>query len=275
MYRIVKVLNNNGVLAFHSETRRELILLGSGIGFGRRVGEQLEHIGGARVYSLVSRNKNQSAVKVAGSIEPVFLEISGKIIEAARAVFDSVSSEILLPLADHIALAVKRAKENKQLPNPFTPDIRVLFPEEYRVAKSAGKIIREMTGAKVSEDEVGFITLHIHSARTDELVSETLETTRVINASIGMLDAGFPNGLSKDSLGYSRLVSHLYYMIARTRKGETCNVDLNDFVYLKYPRAAQAAKEICSFMSSALKCPVAEEEIGFLAIHIQRTILSE
>ncbi len=38
-----------------------------------------------------------------------------------------------------------------------------------------------MMGNEISDDEVGFITLHIHSGRSDEQVSVTLDTTRIIN----------------------------------------------------------------------------------------------
>ena len=36
MYRIITVLNNNGSLVYHNETGRELILMGNGIGFGKK-----------------------------------------------------------------------------------------------------------------------------------------------------------------------------------------------------------------------------------------------
>lgn len=38
MYRIIKVLNNNGILVLDGESQREVILLGNGIGFGHRTG---------------------------------------------------------------------------------------------------------------------------------------------------------------------------------------------------------------------------------------------
>ena len=49
MYQIIKVLNNNAILAYHNENER--ILLGKGIGFGKKPGEQFEKIQGARVYA--------------------------------------------------------------------------------------------------------------------------------------------------------------------------------------------------------------------------------
>ena len=275
MYRVIKVLNNNGILVYSNETGREMILLGNGVGFGRKPTEKIGPIPGAKVYSLVSRRKDQSVLKVVNGIRPEFIEAAGKIIEEAEKEFGEVNHDILLPLADHIALAAKRAAENRQMPNPYTPDIRVLFAREYGVALRGRDIIRGMMGYEISDDEAGFITLHIHAGLSDEQVSETLDTTRIINESISMIEKALGVQMAADSLAYTRLMSHLYYMTARTRKGESTNVDFNEFIFANYPRTGQAAKEVCHYMEKELKRPVAREEIGFLAIHIQRVISPE
>lgn len=275
MYRIIKVLNNNGILVYHNETGRELILMGNGVGFGKKPTQQIEDMPGAKVYSLVTRQKQQSVLKVVNGIQPGFIEAAGRIIEEAEKVFSEVNHEILLPMADHIALAAKRAKENRQIPNPFTPDIRVLFSKEYTVAIRGRDIIREMMGYEISDDEVGFLTLHIHAGLSDEQVSVTLDTTRIINEGIRMIEKGFSQKLQEDSLAYTRLMSHLYYMVARTRNGESTKVDFNDFIFTNYPETGRVAETVCSYMGNELKKPVAKEEIGFLAIHIQRVISPE
>ena len=275
MYRIIKVLNNNGILVYHNETGRELILMGNGVGFGKKPTQQIEDMPGAKVYSLVTRQKQQSVLKVVNGIQPGFIEAAGRIIEEAEKVFSEVNHEILLPMADHIALAAKRAKENRQIPNPFTPDIRVLFSKEYTVAIRGRDIIREMMGYEISDDEVGFLTLHIHAGLSDEQVSVTLDTTRIINEGIRMIEKGFSQKLQEDSLAYTRLMSHLYYMVARTRNGESTKVDFNDVIFTNYPETGRVAEMVCSYMGNELKKPVAKEEIGFLAIHIQRVISPE
>lgn len=272
MYRIIKVLNNNGILVYDNQTGRELILLGNGVGFGKRPTQQIGYLPGAKIYSLVTREKRQSVLQVVNGIRPEFIEAAGKIIDEAEKMFQSVNREILLPMADHIALAAKRAKENRQIPNPFTPDIKVLFAKEYSAALKGREIIREMTGYEISEDEVGFISLHIHAGLSDEQVSEALETTRIIDGGIAMIEKAFGQKFEEDSLAYTRLMSHLYYMIARTRKGESTKADFNEFIFANYPETGRVAEEICAYMGTQLKAEVSREEIGFLAIHIQRVI---
>lgn len=272
MYRIIKVLNNNGILVYHNETGREMILLGNGVGFGRRPTEQIDQIRGAKVYSLVTRQKQQSVLKAVNGIRPEYIEAAGRIIDEAEKVFQQMNRDILLPMADHIALAAKRARENRQIPNPFTPDIRVLFAKEFAVAVKGREIIRELTGYDITDDEVGFITLHIHAGLCDEQVSVALDTTRIINEGIAIIEEAFGQKFDTDSLAYTRLMSHLYYMVARTRNGESTNADFNDFIFSNYPRTGQVAQAVCQHLGKELKKPVAKEETGFLAIHIQRVI---
>lgn len=54
MAKIIKVLNHNALIVHDAQSSRALLLLGKGIGFGRRINEQLE-IGkaeGCSVYEL-------------------------------------------------------------------------------------------------------------------------------------------------------------------------------------------------------------------------------
>ena len=87
MYRVIKVLNNNGILVYHVETGKEMILLGNGVGFGKKPTEQIEKLPGAKVYSLVTRRKQESVLKTVNGIRPEFIEATGKIIEEAENVF--------------------------------------------------------------------------------------------------------------------------------------------------------------------------------------------
>ena len=163
MYYLLKVLNNNALIARVREDGSERILLGKGIGFGRKTGEEFEEIEGASVYTPVVRETQSSAMSAVNAIDPVYLEAAGKIIQEAEQVFDTIRRDILLPLADHIAFAAKREKEKIFLANPFIPDIKILFGKEYAVALKSREIIEKMTGYRISDDEAGFIALHIHS----------------------------------------------------------------------------------------------------------------
>ena len=96
MYRIITVLNNNGILVLDGESQREVILLGNGIGFGHRTGERIESTGQAKRYELVTGRT--SALQQVNSIEPVYIEAAGRSIEEAEGAMGTLSPEILRPI---------------------------------------------------------------------------------------------------------------------------------------------------------------------------------
>ena len=270
MFKVVKALNNNGILAYDMSARREVIFLGTSVGFGKRPGELLESVPGAKVYALMNRRKEQPVIKVVNGIDPKILESTGQLLELAEKQFGRIDRDILLPLADHIALAIKRMKEGKELPNPFTSDIRILFPEEFQVASEGAKLLETTMNCSVSEDEIGYITLHLHSAVSEENVVQSMDLARLAKECIAQLEEISGYALDESSLGYSRLMSHIRYMLVRIRKGEKIPLDVEDYVKGSFPAAYAAAETICLRLQSQLAIPVRKEEIGFLGLHIQR-----
>lgn len=270
MYKVIKSLNNNGILAYDMEKRREVIFLGTGIGFGKRSGEQFAEMPQAKLYALMNRRREQPLIKVVNGIRPVYLEATGQLLELAEKRFGHINRDILLPLADHIALAAKRMEEGKELPNPFTDDIRILFPEEYEVAAEGAEILASMADCRITADEIGYITLHIHSALSDEDVAQSLTIARLTRECIDKIQENIPFCLEEGSLGYSRLVSHIRYMLARIRKGEKIPLDVEDYVKEQFPQAYRIADSVCRYLEAQLRLPVRQEETGFLGLHIQR-----
>ena len=136
MYKIIKVLNNNTILACN-ETE-EVIIMYKGINY----------------------------------IDPVYLEIASEIIRLIIEKFGKIDNDILLPLADHIYFAIKRMDENIMPLNPFINDIRLLFPDEYEVALEGREVINKFISRMINDDEVGFITLHIQQFLLIKLLSQ-------------------------------------------------------------------------------------------------------
>ncbi|MBA8897520.1 transcriptional antiterminator [Clostridium saccharobutylicum] len=144
MFRVIKSLNHNGVLAINMDTQKEYILLGKGIGFGKKVNERMEAPENAQIYLLQQETDRGSAKEIINNIDPQILEITSTIIMEAEKKFQKVDKNILCPLADHIAFAIRRIKNNEQISNPLTQDIKALFPEEYEVACKGRNIIKEV-----------------------------------------------------------------------------------------------------------------------------------
>ncbi len=271
MYRVVKVLNNNGVLVYDMKRKEEAILLGSGIGFGKRVNERFERDENTKRYAIVDRDEKQrTGRQVLNGMDPVFLEMAGKIVEMAGRKLGELTPNILIPLADHIAVAVERMQSRIILKNPFHGDIRVLYPEEYQIAKESQGLIARETGCMLCEDEVGYITLHIRAGRMDEKPEETLRMAALMKQVTVMVEEGMGLKLDPDSFVFERFMAHLRYLIARIHNGEPITLDMDQYARSQFPNSYRLAEKICGVIGREMGKPVPKEAVGHLAIHMER-----
>ena len=160
--------------------------------------------------------------------------------------------------------------EKKEIPNPFQHDIAALFEDEYEAARKGCEILKKMTGTALGEDEAGFIALHIHAGLAQENVADSLETARLVGVCMTMIEEGAGKKLPYGSLGYNRLMSHVRYMLARARKGERTDLDLEAYAKEQFPFEYALAEQILKKLEQELRLVLAKEETGFLAIHIRR-----
>ena len=164
MFRVRKALNHNTLIAVSMEDNREYLLIGKGIGFGKKVSERFEMPeNDCTVYSLQEQTERGKAMELLKGIEPIYLEIAEKVLKESERVFGRIDRKILFPMADHIAFAVQRIRANEQISNPLTDDIRALFHMEYKTAECVKDVLRELLQVEIDEHEIGYIALHILS----------------------------------------------------------------------------------------------------------------
>lgn len=271
MYRVSKVLNNNGVIAIDMDENKEYVILGKGVGFGKKVSQRFDKPEGCTTYRLEQETERGSAKELVKGIEPEYLEIADAILTESQKVFgDSIDRGILFPLVDHISFAVARIRRNEQISNPLTEDIKVLFYSEFKVAETLKTILRERLQIEIDDHEVGYVALHIHSAIGDEKVSVAMQTARAVRECIDMIEKATGKPIDVLSLSYNRLMNHMKYMVARASTGEKLNLDMNEYMLDQYPQAYKVATDICKNLEGCIGHNLDETETGYLAMHIQR-----
>lgn len=279
MYRVRKALNHNTLIAISMENNQEYLLIGKGIGFGKKVSERFEIPENIEctVYSLHEQTERGKAMDLIKGIEPVYLEIAGKVLAKSEEVFGKIDKRILFPMADHIAFAVQRIRANEQISNPLTDDIRALFHMEYKTAECVKDILWEMLQVEIDEHEIGYIALHIHSAIEDENVALSMQIAMAVRECIRMIEEETGQTIDVMSLSYNRLMNHIRYMVARAIKGEKLKLNMNDYMSVKFPKSFWMATEVCKQLEKQLhrNSPLDEVEIGYLAMHIERVLMDK
>ena len=253
MYTVVKTLNNNSVLV-QDASGVSMIFLGKGIGFGKKNGDSITLGAGVELYRFTETNDHGDAMEIIQEVNPIFIEVAGRILQLAQARFHEVDKNILLPLADHIAL---------------------LYREEYEVALQGKAIIEEMCGYTINEGEIGYITLHVHSARGEDKVSEAMQTAVIIRDSIEEVERDYGISIDTNSMSYTRLMNHMKFLMLRLQSDEELQMDVGDYVSKQFPYAYKTAQKICEELRKVYHKDIPETEIGYLALHIERVRTSE
>lgn len=246
MYRVSKILNNNGVIAINTEDNQEYVLLGKGIGFGKKVSQRFEVTEDTATYRLTEQTDRGSAKSLVQEMDPEFLEIADEVIREAEKVFGKVDRRIMIPLADHISFAVSRIRNQEQISNPLTDDIRVLFHNEFQAAS----VLRD-------------------------ILQKRMQTARAVRECIEMIEKETGEKIDVISLSYNRLMNHIKYMVARALTGEDLRINMNDYIESKFPEAYMTAKKVCDMLGKSIGKELDEIEIGYLAMHIERIYREE
>lgn len=270
MFRITKVLNHNTVLAVKDKSAQEYLIVGKGIGFGKKITQTIEPSENDSLYALKQTRDRGPAKDIVKSIAPEYLEISNALLDEAERVFGQIDRSILFPMADHIAFAVKRMENKEQISNPLNDDIRVLFYREYKVAELIRPVLKEKKNIDTIDDEIGYIALHIHTSLDSSKVADAMEMAGAIRKCATFIEDKIGRHIDVTTMAYNRLMNHIRHMVSRAKTGEELKVDLNQFIEKNYPESFALAGEICGNLGKDLKHEFLNNEIGYLAIHIEQ-----
>lgn len=132
--RVIKALNNNTALVKNDD--KEFIVMGKGIAFNKKRNDLIDEQKIEKKYAL----QNESVNRILENIRVEDLELANQIIKHGEEELGyTFNDSILLALADHLSLALKRAKENLFFGTPLEWDV-VLRAKCKNVANKMQKI---------------------------------------------------------------------------------------------------------------------------------------
>ncbi len=269
---IDKILNNNVVIAKHP-SYEEVVLIGKGIGFGKKKGEAASFNKADKTFLLRNEKEKEQYVNLLPHIEEDFIDFMNDILyHIENRMGQELNEHIHVALTDHLAFAINRSQKNMQFRNPFLPEIESLYPKEYQVAMEVVTMIYDKTTIRFPEGEVGFIALHIHSAVTDKTLREINRHNQLITTLVQLVEETMEVTIDRHSVDYHRLVQHLHRAIDRVYQEENTGdeIRLANMLKQEYPICYNLAWKLIKVMQKQLNKPVDESEAIYLTIHLQR-----
>ncbi len=271
-YKINMVMNNNVVLATNIENNTEAVLLGKGIGFGKKKDKSVYFSESDIERSFVNFSKTikseyyqliqQMDIKVMGLCE--------EIIHMAEQKLGELNESIHIVLTDHIGFAIERVKQKIDINNPFLFEIKLLYTEEFEIALKAIEQINKEQKIKLPEDEAAFIALHLHSARKNKKVKKTLKNTRIIKEVVELIESELKYPLVNEGLTYRRLLTHIRASIERIENKIELENPLLEMIKAEFEESWILANKAKKIIENGLEIEMCEDEIGYLTIHIDR-----
>lgn len=266
---------NNSVALVENKQGKEEIVIGKGIGFGLKKGDQIDQ---EKIERRFITAEEQESIMQLKDISAKTLELTTKVIKLAEPKLNIKFNDFqYLALADHIDFALTRSEDSIDMNATNTRwEVRNLFPEEYAVAKNAIAVIEKATTQKLPASESILMTYHfVNATSNDAKLQETIQITQLITEIIKIVSYEYQLELDQQSFNYSRFVSHLRTLLVRLLKdkqqeGEKLDPALLQLMQIKYPRAYETAERIAILLNAKMDWQLEADELVYLTLHIFR-----
>lgn len=277
LMKIIKIVNNNIVTSL-DEQNREIIVMGRGLGFGRKPGMTIDDGKVEKVFRLNSAGENQKLVDIIQDIPLEHIKAADQIIEYAKNMLgEKLKETIYLSLIDHIDGAIERYENQIQFANPLLWEIKQYYPSEFKVGVQSLNILKKMLGIELPVDEAAFIALHFITAEYDTKMDVTFDIPRLIDDIIAIVESEFSIKINKESIHYERFITHLKFFAARVLQAKQMPDD-DDFLFRnmirdQYKESYECAQKIRQHLGECYGVEISEEEVVYLTVHIKRVTM--
>ena len=273
--RIIRILNNN-VVSSLDEKNSEIVVMGKGIGFQKKQGEEIEDAKIEKIFRMPHTNASQferlveempyEQVKVADEIIGYAKDTLGK----------KLNKNIYITLTDHLNFALERQKQGITFQNALLWEIERFYNIEFQIGCKAIEIIKERLNVELTKDEAGFFALHIVNAEMDiGDMHQAMEMPGIIKDILNIVKYTFGIEIDENTLSYERFITHLKFFVQRAVTNQCYPTDDEEFVKSqinKFPQAYGCAVRIKEYMQKKMQYDTGEEELMYLTMHISRIV---
>ena len=275
----IKRIYNNNVVMVEKDNGEEMIVLGKGLAFGKKVGGMIEEEQIEKIFTLAEKSIGNRLAKLVSEIPAIYLTIAEEIVSMIREKSDlTLDDNIYITLTDHISMSLEREKNQIVLHNPMLMEIRQFYKKEFALAKEAAKIIYRHMGIHISEDEMGFITLHIVNATLNQRADKLILSLQMIGEIIKLVQENFGVQFDQKSVFYERFLRHLQFFAKRILYDDDKQLAEMPILHLnreEYPEAVECVEKIGDHILNAYQKKVTDSEKCYLIYHIITLISNE
>lgn len=278
--RIKKIYNNN-LASILNEDNREVIIMGKGIAFGKRVGDEVDETKIDKRFYQENEKWNNRFIQLLEDIPSEYVEFVSKVIDfAGKALNKELSESLYASLTDHIYASVERYKEGVTIKNPMLWEITRYYEPEYEVGMQILDMIEEQFGVRLANDEAGFIAIHLVDAgMDDDSINNAYDTVKIIQDVTNIVRYYFHIEFDTKSVYYYRFITHIRFfaqrLVLNKLNSESDDNDLYDIIKMKYANAYGCVQKIEEYVLQEFGHGLTKDEQLYLMIHIERVVYKQ
>lgn len=266
--KINKIFNNNSLLASDNKGN-EMVLIGCGIAFSKKVGEIVEEHKIEKIFLLKKDSILERFKLVLEDVSSEYVLVCYNIVKYFKETLDiELSDYIYITFTDHINTTINLFKKGINKPNVFTTDIQKFYPKEYDAGLIALNIIYEELGYELPKNEATNIAMHIINAQNGNNQSDIYLITKRVSDILNIIKYSYSIKIDEKSISYARLITHLRYFLKRMEDGEFIDEE-DDFLLNQIRRKHKKAYECMLKIQKYLGIDLPYGEQLYLTLHIK------
>lgn len=279
--KIEKVFNNN-VVQILGINNEEIIVMGKGLGFQKKPGDEVNQDLIEKRFILQNTNTD-----MVGELSRVYVDLDSEEIDLVLEIIhqgqeklgQTFDISLYIALADHLHYTIQRTREGLTLQNPLAWEVRKFYPEEFQLGKDTIELVKEKMTLQLVDDEAASIALHFINAQKDGgLLEKNRLISKIVSDILEIVRLHFGEVRDEESISYNRFITHVQYFAQRVANGLVQGKNdafLYEQVKENYPHAFACTEKIKSYVESAYDFAMSRDEQVYLTIHIQRLETSQ
>lgn len=270
---IKKLFNNNALLA-EDKDGHEVILLGKGIGFSKKIGDKVDPLKIQKRYVFETPKMDQQANELFKDIPAKHIELSQTIFNMAQEQMKiKLDQNVLVGLTDHISYAIQRYSEKQKLKNILLWDIKKFYPFEFKLGMMALDVIYYDTNIQMDEDEAGFIAMHfVNAQQGTDSIEHTARISKMVEDILQIVEYHYQIKLDQSSTTVLRFVTHIRFFGRRLYSKDVYSqndTQLYDQLVEKYPDAYRCTIKVQRYLETNFNVNITTDEFVYFLLHIK------
>ena len=227
---------------------QEAIVLGNGIGFRKRPGDEIDDSKIQKVY-YVQDVMQRKFLQMLKDVQPRVMDAAERIIAMAEENGCTMSSQATISLIDHISFAIERQNNGLALPNLLLHETKLLYRKEY---------------------EAGYIAMHIISISVDQ--NAAYDVLKFVKAALDIIKQTYGIVLDHESIDAMRLITHLKFLAQRMFQNHSWEDEGMENMYEmlldRHPQNRLCLERLDGYCQNAFGYTLNLQEKFYLLVHL-------